>query len=67
MKGMKHAELPYINKKISRILYGTATMPFLAGEDGSELLDSMYALGIKNSNGVDIFPRTGHFCSSEYV
>ena len=38
--------LPHINKKISCIFYGTAMMPFLAGEDGSELLDSMYALGI---------------------
>ena len=46
MNGMKYAEHPYINKKISRIFYGTAMMPFLAGEDGSELLDSMYNLGI---------------------
>lgn len=51
MKGMKYAEHPYINKRISRIFYGTAMMPFLAGEDGSEHLDSMYALGI---NAFDI-------------
>ena len=46
IKRMKYAELPYINKKVSRIFYGTAMMPFMAGEDGSELLDSMYALGV---------------------
>lgn len=43
---MKYAEHPYINKKISRIFYGTAMMPFLAGEDGSHLLDAMYELGV---------------------
>lgn len=48
---MKYAEHPYINKKISRIFYGTAMMPFLAGEDGSELLDAVYALGV---NAFDI-------------
>lgn len=51
MKGMKYAEHLYVNKKISRIFYGTAMMPFLAGEDGSELLDAIYALGI---NAFDI-------------
>ncbi|MDE7352582.1 MAG: aldo/keto reductase [Acetatifactor sp.] len=48
---MKFAEHSYINKKISRIFYGTASMPFLAGEDGSELLDAMYGLGV---NAFDI-------------
>lgn len=46
MKGMKYAEHSYINKKVSRIFYGTASMPFMAGEDGSELLDAMYGLGV---------------------
>ena len=48
MKGMKYAEHPYINKKISRIFYGTAMMPFLAGDDGNELLDAMFDLGINS-------------------
>ena len=46
MKEMKYANHPYINKKISRIFYGTAMMPFLAGENGNDLLDSMYELGV---------------------
>ena len=47
MKGMEYAEHSYIkNKKIPRIFYGTAIMPFLEGEDGSELLDAMYDLGV---------------------
>lgn len=46
MKGMKYAEHSFINKKVSRIFYGTASMPFMAGEDGSELLDAMYGLGV---------------------
>ncbi len=46
MEGMKYAEHAYINKKVSRIFYGTASMPFMAGEDGSELLDAMYGLGV---------------------
>lgn len=48
---MKYAEHPYINKKFSRIFYGTAMMPFLAGGDGSKLLDAMYDLGV---NAFDI-------------
>lgn len=50
-KSMKYAVHPYINKKISRIFYGTAMMPFVAGEDGSDLLDAMYELGV---NAFDI-------------
>ncbi len=46
MKEMKYANHPYVNKKISRIFYGTAMMPFLAGENGNDLLDSMYELGV---------------------
>lgn len=46
MKVMKYAKHSYIDKKISRIFYGTASMPFLAGEDGNDLLDAMYALGV---------------------
>lgn len=48
---MKYAEHPYINKKISRIFYGTAMKPFNEGKDGSQLLDAMYELGV---NAFDI-------------
>ena len=43
---MKYAEIPYVNQKVSKIVYGTALPAFLAGEDGNDLLDAIYALGI---------------------
>lgn len=43
---MKYAEIPCVNKKISRILLGTATQPFIMGGDGSELLDAALEAGI---------------------
>lgn len=35
-----------VNKPVSRILYGTASEPFMSGGDCSELFDKMFALGI---------------------
>ena len=46
MSGMKYAEIPYVDKKVSRIFYGTAAPPFMAGEDANELLDSIFAIGV---------------------
>lgn len=47
---MKYAEIPYIDKKVSRIFYGTAAMPFVTGFGGKDQLDRMVALGI---NAID--------------
>lgn len=46
MAEMKYVEIPYVNKKVSRIFYGTATEPFMMGGDGNELLDAIYATGV---------------------
>lgn len=46
MGKMKYVEIPYVDKKVSRILYGTAMQPFLLGGDGNELLDAIYATGV---------------------
>lgn len=46
MSGMQYEEIPYVEKKVSRILYGTAAPPFLMGGDGSELLDAIFSLGV---------------------
>lgn len=46
MAGMEYKEIPYVNKPVSRLFYGTAADPFLLGEECDELLDSVYALGI---------------------
>lgn len=46
MAGMQYAKIPYVDKKVSRILYGTAMPPFMMGGDGNELLDAIYKTGV---------------------
>ena len=43
---MEYREIPYVEKKASRIFFGTAMEPFLSGRDGSDLLDAVYEQGI---------------------
>ena len=45
-QNMLYTEIPYVNKKVSRIFYGTAAQPFIMGGDGSELLDEVLKTGI---------------------
>lgn len=52
---MKYVEIPYVKKKVSRILYGTAMPPFMNGEDGNELLDAMYGLGINTFDTARVY------------
>ena len=42
----EYIEIEGVNKPVSRIFFGTAMMPFLAGRESDYLLDAMYALGI---------------------
>lgn len=46
MGEMKYADIPGVNKKISRIFYGTASEPFQSGGDGNDLLDAIYETGV---------------------
>lgn len=46
MSGIQYVEIPYVDKKVSRILYGTAAPPFMMGGDGNELLDAIFAAGV---------------------
>lgn len=46
MSEMKYTHIPYVNKPISRIFYGTAAEPYQSGGDGSALLDSILELGV---------------------
>ena len=46
MSGMLYKKIPYVDRPVSRILYGTAAMPFLDGGDGNALFDDMFALGV---------------------
>lgn len=43
---MEYRDIPYVDKKVSRIFFGTAMEPFLSGGDGSGLLDAVYGLGV---------------------
>lgn len=43
---MEYIEIPYVQKKVSRIIFGTAMPVFMKGENKSELFDAMYDLGI---------------------
>lgn len=46
MAAMEYRTIPYVDKKVSRIFYGTAMDPFFGGEEGVELLDEIFALGV---------------------
>lgn len=46
MSKISYTHIPGVDKPVSRILYGTASDGFLAGENQNEVLDSMLALGI---------------------
>lgn len=46
MPEMKYVEIPYVDKKVSRIFYGTAMPPFMTGGDGNDLLDAIFATGV---------------------
>lgn len=52
---MQYGEISYVNKPVSRILYGTAMPPFNIGGDGDSLFDAMYALGINTFDTARVY------------
>lgn len=50
MNKMQYVEIPYVGKKVSRVLYGSAIPPFLEGREDMELLDAVYDMGV---NAID--------------
>lgn len=46
MSGVEYCSIPYVNKPVSRIFYGTAIQPFLMGQDANEILEAVFASGI---------------------
>lgn len=46
MSEVKYTRIPHVNKPVSRIIYGTASDPFLEGKDQNDILDAIFALGI---------------------
>lgn len=47
---MEYKKIDYVNKPVSRIFLGTGSAPFSTGENGNDLLDSVYAMGV---NAID--------------
>ena len=43
---MEYKKIPYVEKPVSRIIYGTAAPGFMNGSDESLLLDAVYAIGV---------------------
>ena len=43
---MKYINIPGVKLPVSKIVYGTATEPFMGGGDGDELFEAMLSLGI---------------------
>ena len=43
---MEYVKIPYVDKEVSRIFYGTAGQPFMMGGDANDLLDAIYATGV---------------------
>lgn len=43
---MEYIKIPMVEKKVSRIFYGTAGQPLMMGGDANDLLDGIYALGV---------------------
>lgn len=54
-----YGEIPYVNKKVSRIVFGTAIEPMLYGKDCDELLDAALA------NGINAFDTARNYAGAE--
>lgn len=52
---MEYSEIPYVEKKVSRIFYGTAIDPFMSGGDGNELFDAVLAQGINTFDTARVY------------
>lgn len=50
-----YALIPNIEKPVSRILYGTATEPFMSGGNCDEYFDKMFALGINTIDAARVY------------
>ena len=58
---MKYGTIPYVNKKVSKLILGTAVTPFITGGDGSETLNSAL------KNGINAFDMARNYGLSEYA
>lgn len=52
---MQYADIPYVKRPVSRIIFGTSMSPFLKGGDGSEILDAMLELGVSTIDTARVY------------
>lgn len=57
---MKYKSIPYVDKPVSQIFYGTAIRPFLEGEDMSDVLDAVFAMGINTFDLARMYGQAEH-------
>lgn len=55
---MEYVKIPYVEKKVSRILYGTAAQPFLDGVDSMELLDAVFGMGVNTLDTARVYGKS---------
>ncbi len=58
---MKYGNIPYVSKEVCRIIYGTASSPFMDGQDQDDLLDAVVGMG------VNTFDTAREYGDAEYV
>lgn len=46
MENVEYLDIPYVDRKVSRIFYGTAINPYMMGGDGNDILDAILAMGV---------------------
>ncbi|MCC6095277.1 MAG: aldo/keto reductase [Eubacterium sp.] len=54
---MEYREIPYVNKKVSRILFGSSMKPFLEGDSNDALLDAIVSLGINTIDTARVYGK----------
>ena len=55
MSEMRYGKIPNVDKKVSRIFFGTASEPFLKGEDENCLLDAVYDQGVNTFDTARVY------------
>ena len=66
MSGMKYVKLPYVEKPVSKIMFGTAMSPFTGGGDGQTLLDDIYGLGVNAFDTARVYGQAER-CLGEWI
>lgn len=55
MKNIEYLRIPYVDKPVSRLFFGTMEKRMAQGEDASELLDPVYEMGINAFDTANVY------------